>query len=67
MKGERGKLRQIVAVVFEAGGFLAPVFVDLDEEFEEYLLAEESLKVLARIGADAFEGNAGAADEDTFL
>ena len=58
---------QVVAVVLEAGGFLAPIFVHFDEEFEEDFLAKEGFEVSPSVAAYFLEGGSGASDDDAFL
>ena len=60
-------LREVVAVVLEAGDVGPPVFVHFDEELEEDLLLEEVLDILTSLGADALESRTGFADDDTLL
>ena len=53
--------------MLEAGGFLTPIFVHFDEEFEEDFLAEEGFEVSSSVAAYFLEGGSGASDDDTFL
>src|SRR5919202_4614230 len=46
---------------------VAPVLLDLDEEFEVDAVADESLDVAARLGADLLEARAALADDDPLL
>ena len=46
---------------------VAPVFLNLDEEFEEDLLVKEFLDVVARLDADLLDLLAPLADQDTLL
>src|SRR5947209_11192810 len=46
---------------------VAPIFFDLDEEFEIDAVADQALDVAARLGADLFEARAAAAYDDAFL
>ena len=62
-----GVLGEVVAVVFEAAGVGAPVFIYLDEELEEDRFLEELLDILSCQRSDPLEGRSGFADEDTFL
>src|SRR5919202_4220509 len=46
---------------------VAPVLLDLDEEFEVDAVAEQSLDVAARLGAYLLEARAALADDDALL
>src|ERR687889_1474239 len=46
---------------------VAPALLDLDEEFEVDLVADETLHVAPRLRAYLFEARAAAADDDALL
>ena len=59
--------RLFVAKLFEQAFVIRPAGLDLDENFQIYLAAEQALHILPRFAGDAFEHGAALANNDAFV